>query len=54
MTRFPPNVEQLTVIHESTATWLVARRNEVELRFPLSMEDCRHLSNLLLENNHHG
>jgi hypothetical protein len=48
MTRFPPNVEQLSVNRESTVTWLVARRNDVELRFPLNEEDRRHLARLLL------
>jgi hypothetical protein len=48
MTRFPPNVEQITVEHESTRTWLVTRRNDVELRFPLNDADCRHLASLLM------
>jgi hypothetical protein len=48
LTRFPPNVEQITVMRESTATWLVIRRNEVELRFPLTSADCNHLANLLI------
>lgn len=53
LTRFPPNVEQITVIHETTTTWLIARHNDVELRFPLSVEDCRHLTSLLARDNHH-
>jgi len=48
MTRFPPNVEQLSVVRESTVTWLVARRNNTELKFPLHEEDRRHLAALLL------
>jgi hypothetical protein len=48
LTRFPPNVEQLSVEHESTRTRLVARRNDVVLRFPLQEGDCRHLAALLL------
>ncbi len=48
MTRFPPNVEQLSIIRESTITWLVARRNDIELKFPLDEEDRRHLAALLL------
>ena len=32
MTRFPPNIEQLSVQRDSTITWLVARRNDLELR----------------------
>lgn len=48
LTRFPPNVEQITVEHESVRTWLVVRRNDVTLRFPLSESDCRHLATLLM------
>lgn len=47
ITRFPPNVEQITVERESVFTWLVARRNDVTLRFPLTDDDCRHLASLL-------
>jgi hypothetical protein len=49
MTRFPPNVEQITVKHESFRTWLIARRNDVTLRFPLTESDCEHLIKLLTE-----
>jgi hypothetical protein len=48
MTRFPPNVEQISVEHESLRTWLVVRRNETALRFPLTKEDCAYLAALLL------
>ena len=48
MTRFPPNIEQLSVKRESTVVWLIARRNDIELRFPLKEEDCAHLAALLL------
>jgi hypothetical protein len=48
MTRFPPNVEQLSVKRESTVTWLIARRNDLELRFPLNDDDRRHLARLIL------
>jgi hypothetical protein len=48
MTRFPPNVEQIRIEHASTTTWLVARRNDTELKFPLSEPDRRHLARLLL------
>jgi hypothetical protein len=48
MTRFPPNIEQLSVQRDSTVTWLIARRNEIELRFPLKEEDRRHLARLIL------
>jgi hypothetical protein len=50
MTRFPPNIEQLKVRHESAVTWLVVRRNDLELKFPMNDDDCRHLANLLLAN----
>jgi hypothetical protein len=50
LTRFPPNVEQISVEHEATRTWLVARRNDVVLRFPLTDENCRHLADLLTQN----
>jgi hypothetical protein len=47
LTRFPPNVEQIKVEHETLRTWLVTRRNDIVLRFPLSEDDCRHLAALL-------
>lgn len=47
MTRFPPNVEQITVVRESGVTWLIARRNDVALRFPLDAADRAHLVGLL-------
>jgi hypothetical protein len=47
MTRFPPNVEQLSVNVEGKTIWLVARRNDTELRFPLSRDDAMHLAKLL-------
>lgn len=48
LTRFPPNVEQISVEREATCTWLIARRNDVVLRFPLRDDDCRHLAALLI------
>jgi hypothetical protein len=48
MTRFPPNVEQISIEHAATVTWLIARRNEVVLRFPLREVDRKHLAQLLL------
>jgi hypothetical protein len=48
MTRFPPNIEQLRIERDATVTWLIARRNDVELRFPLHEDDRRHLARLLL------
>ena len=50
LTRFPPNVEQISVEHESICSWLVTRRNDVVLRFPLSDVARRHLADLLLKN----
>jgi hypothetical protein len=47
LTRFPPNVEQIRVVHEANCSWLIARRNDVELKFPLSHEDCQKLASLL-------
>lgn len=49
MTRFPPNVEQLLVESQGNTLWLVARRNEIELRFPLTRNDAMHLAKLLAE-----
>ena len=49
MTRFPPNVEQISVEHEHLRTWLTVRRNDVKLRFPLCEADCRHLAALLMD-----
>lgn len=47
MTRFPPNVESLTVERAGGWVWLVARRNDAEMRFPLAPEDVEHLVTLL-------
>jgi hypothetical protein len=49
LTRFPPNVEQITVERESLRTWLITRRNDVILRFPLTDDDCQHLAALLTQ-----
>jgi hypothetical protein len=48
MTRFPPNIEQLKVKRESSLTWLIVRRNDLELKFPMNDDDCRHLAALLI------
>jgi hypothetical protein len=48
LTRFPPNVEQISVEREATRTWLVTRRNDMVLKFPLTDADCRHLAALLV------
>jgi hypothetical protein len=47
MTRFPPNVEQITVEHETFCSWLIVRRNDTTLKFPLSEDDCGYLAALL-------
>jgi hypothetical protein len=51
MTRFPPNVEQIVVERDPLKKWLVVRRNNIKLRFPLSEADCRHLAALLTNAN---
>jgi hypothetical protein len=48
ITRFPPNVEQITVRREGGVAWLSARRNDNRLEFPLQGADCEHLAGLLL------
>ncbi len=48
LSRFPPNIEQITVDRGASRTWLVVRRNDVILRFPLSDADCQHLAELLV------
>ncbi len=49
MTRFPPNVEQVKIESSENTIWLVTRRNETELRFPLSRADAMHLAKLLAD-----
>ncbi|KAB2918490.1 MAG: hypothetical protein F9K29_07945 [Hyphomicrobiaceae bacterium] len=48
MTRFPANVEQLRVESGPAHCWLIARRNDVELRFLLREQDRRFLAGLLV------
>jgi hypothetical protein len=48
MTRFPPNIEQITIEREPLRTWLITRRNDVTLRFPLTEADCQYLAKLLV------
>ena len=48
ITRWPPNIEQIRIERDSLRVWLIARRNDVELRFPLEQNDCEHLAALLL------
>jgi len=52
--RFPPNIEQITIEHDPTITWLVARRNDIELRFPLKPADCAYLAALLGRRDEHS
>lgn len=47
LTRFPPNVEVIRVEVAGPTAWLVARRNDVEMRFPLAGQDCRFLAGQL-------
>ena len=47
ISRFPPNVEQIKIERESLVTWLIIRRHETTLKFPLSDVDCEHLATLL-------
>jgi hypothetical protein len=54
MTRFPPNVEQIRVERESACTWLIVRRNEMTLKFPLTDDDCEHLAALLTGSSNAG
>jgi len=35
------------VKHEAALTWLVVRRNDLELKFPLNDSDCQHFVRLL-------
>lgn len=48
MTRFPPNIEQISVECRPICRWLIVRRNDVTLRFPLTDAACRHLAELLI------
>ena len=48
LSRFPPNVELISVERDSSVTCLVVRRNDLVLRFPLQDDDCRHLAACLL------
>jgi hypothetical protein len=47
LTRFPPNIEQISVEHEKIRSRLIVRRNEITMRFPLSESACQHLASLL-------
>ena len=47
LSRFPPNVEQITLERDPLRTWLIVRKNDTQLRFPLNEDDCRHLAALL-------
>lgn len=51
MTRFPANIEQITIQHASTCSWLIVRRNETELRFPLQRQDREYLARLLVRSD---
>lgn len=48
MTRFPPNIEQISVrVDGYGGKRLIARRNDVELSFNLEPSDVEHLIKLL-------
>lgn len=48
MTRFPPNVEQITVERgRGSVAWLTVRRNEETWRFSLKESEADHLIGLL-------
>ena len=47
MTRFPPNIEQIRVDRDVARVWLIVRRNDTELKFPLDEADVQHLVALL-------
>lgn len=47
MTRFPPNVEKITVERDSLRVWLTVTRNETVIRLPLEAADVTHLLRLL-------
>ncbi len=47
MSRFPPNVEQITVERDALRVWINVRRNETIIRLPLDSEDVAHLVRLL-------
>ncbi len=47
MTRFPPNVEQITVKVESACVWPRVRRNDISMEFPLGFDGAEHLIRLL-------
>jgi hypothetical protein len=47
LSRFSSNVELISIERKTLITWLVVRRNNVVLRFPLQDEDCRHLAGCL-------
>lgn len=49
LTRFPPNVEQISVHDDGFVLWLTVRRNDVILKFPMHPADRRHLAALLLD-----
>ena len=51
MTRFPPNVESLSVEWSGDTAILAARRNDTVLRFPLDVETRLHLVRLLSKND---
>jgi hypothetical protein len=49
MSRNPPNWESIKVETDGVFTYLIARRNDVELKFAMVREDCLYLAELLLK-----
>lgn len=47
MTRFPPNVEQISVEPAAFGAWLRVRQNGTRMEFPLEPADIEHLIALL-------
>jgi hypothetical protein len=47
MTRFPPNVEQVTVEAGPVCVWLHIRRNDITISLPMGEGDTNHLIALL-------
>lgn len=48
LTRFPLNVEQISVIGTRDRVFITMRRNDVYLQFSLTRADCEHLAAMLL------
>lgn len=47
MTRFPPNVESISVRVESSRAWLIVSRNDTSLTFAMGAADALELAKRL-------